>query len=359
MNVPAPSTACTRMQGDVPAGFPADDRYPAQGIGAQVWRHAPFRDIGPERAARALGWFSVGLGLAQLVAPRAMTRLWGGDGRHAGLVRFYGVRELASGLLILAQGRRAATGVWSRVAGDAMDLATLSAAALSPRSSKRGLAFAAANVLGVTALDLACAQELSRREGSLSEDGAVRVIRSIAINRPADEVYRFWRDLENLPRFMYHLRSVRITEPARSHWVTNAPGGATVAWDAEIVADQPNELIAWRSVEGAAVENAGTVRFEPRPGGRGTIVRVELEYRPPGGLAGAAFASIFNESPQQQLHDELRRLKQVLETGEVVRSDGCPDGTGPISQRPAQPLAGLPGSDDRDRGQRARRFRGG
>jgi uncharacterized membrane protein len=218
-----------------------------------------------------------------------------------------------------------------------MDLATLSAAAASPRTHKPGVAFAAANVLGVAALDLLCAQELSRKQGDMTEDGAVRVTRSITINRPAEDVYRFWRDVENLPRFMYHLQSVQSTAPGRSHWVTHAPGGTSVEWDAEITADHTNELIAWRSLPGSDVENAGTVRFEPRPGGRGTIVRVELEYRPPGGIAGAAFAAVFNASPQQQLDDDLRRLKQVLETGEVLRSDGSPDGTGSVRQHPAQP----------------------
>jgi uncharacterized membrane protein len=139
---------------------------------------------------------------------------------------------------------------------------------------------------------------------------------------------------------MYHLRSVQNIAPRRSRWVTAGPGGTSVTWEAEITADHPNELLAWRSVEGSQVENAGTVRFEPRPAGRGTIVRVELEYRPPGGIAGAAAAALFHEAPQQQLHDDLKRLKQVLEIGEVVRSDGSPDGAGSVLQRPAQPVGG-------------------
>lgn len=307
---------------------------------AELWQRAPLRDIGAERIARGLGWFSIGLGLAELLAPRTVARLWGGDGRHTGLIRLYGVREIASGLLIFGGGRRPVAGMWSRVAGDAIDLAALSAAAASRRTRKPGVALAAANVLGVAAMDLLCAQELSRKQGLLTEDGALRVMRSIAINRPADTVYRFWRDFENLPRFMYHVKSVRMTAPGRSHWVTAAPGGTTVEWESEVTADHPNELLAWRSVEGSEIENAGTVRFEPRPGGRGTIVRVELEYRPPGGIAGAALATVFNESPHQQLHDDLRRLKQVLEAGEIVRSDGSPHGAGSVLQRAARPLGG-------------------
>jgi uncharacterized membrane protein len=342
MNIESLSSS-SRDLADVPARSGHPPRHPFHARSAKLWQQAPLRDIGPERVARALGWFSIGLGLAQLLAPRAVARLWGGDGRHSGLIRFYGARELTSGMLILGQGKRPAIGVWSRVAGDAMDLATLSAAAASRNSSKAGVALAAANVLGVGALDLLCAQELSRKEGILSEDGSVRVIRSVVINRTAEEIYRFWRDVENLPRFMYHLKSAWPTTTRRSHWVAAAPGGGSVEWDSEIVADHPGELIAWRSLEGSQVENSGTVRFEPRPGGRGTIVRVELEYRPPGGIAGAALATLFHEAPQQQLHDDLRRLKQVLETGEIVRSDGSPQGTGSVRQRPAQPL-GEPGS---------------
>jgi uncharacterized membrane protein len=336
MNPESASSSSTALT-EVPAPSGQSARHSFHAKSAELWQQAPLRDIGPERVARALGWFSIGLGLAQLLAPRAVARLWGSDGRHSGLIRCSGVREIASGLLIFSQGKRPVAGVWSRVAGDAMDLAALSAAAASPRSSKTGVALAAANVLGVGALDLLCAQELSRKQGTLTEDGAVRVIRSITVNRPAADIYRFWRDVENLPRFMYHLKSVQSTAPGRSNWVTTSPGGGSVEWDSEIVADHPGELIAWRSLEGSQMENAGTVRFEPRPGGRGTIVRVELEYRPPGGIAAAALASVFNESAHQQLDDDLRRLKQVLETGEVVRSDGSPHGTGSILQRPAQP----------------------
>lgn len=304
---------------------------------ARMWQHAPLKQVSAERVARGLGWFSIGLGIAELVAPQVVARLCGLSGRHLGLIRLYGLRELASGLMIFSEGRRPVAGVWSRVAGDAIDLATLSAAAALPRTNRSVLGLAAANVVGVAAMDLLCAQELSRQSGAMTEDGALRVARSIAINRSAAEVYAYWRDFANLPRFMYHLKDVRTTGPTRSHWVTSGPGGADLEWDAEIVADHPGELLAWRSVDGAEVENAGTVRFEPRSGGRGTIVRVELEYRPPGGVAGAALAVVFNESPQQQLYDDLHRLKQVLETGEVIRSDGSPHGMGSVRQAPARP----------------------
>lgn len=322
----------------LPAALPAHhSRHPVQRQSAKLWHQAPLKNIGAERVARGLGWFSIGLGLAQLLAPQLVARMCGLSGRHSGLVRLYGVREIASGLLIFGQGRIPVAGIWSRVAGDALDLATLSAAAALPRTNRVAVAGVAIKVLGIAAIDVLCAQELSRQAGVMTDDGGLRVTRSIAINRPPEELYAYWRELENLPRFMYHLREVRRTGPTTSHWVTSGPAGKDIEWDSEITADRPNELLAWRSLDHAELENSGTVRFEPRPRGDGTIVRVELEYHPPGGIAGAALAMMFNESPQQQLYDDLHRLKQLFETGEIVRSDGSPAGTGSVDQQPARP----------------------
>jgi uncharacterized membrane protein len=164
---------------------------------------------------------------------------------------------------------------------------------------------------------------------------------AITVRHPVEVVYRFWRDFTNLPSFMSHLESVEVSGDGRSHWTANAPAGTTVDWDAEIVEDRPNERIAWRSLEGSKVGNSGAVWFTPAPGGRGTEVRVELSYDPPGGALGKVVAKLFGEEPQQQLTDDLRRLKQVLETGQVVLSEGSPEGTRflrYLKQRPAQPV---------------------
>jgi len=168
-----------------------------------------------------------------------------------------------------------------------------------------------------------------------------KVTRSVTINRSREEVYRFWRALENLPRFMYHLESVEITGTTRSHWIAKAPAGRTVEWDADIINDLPNELLSWSSVPESDVPNSGTVRFTDAPGDRGTEVHVELNYDPPAGEAGAIVAKLFGEEPGQQVRDDLRRFKQVMETGEVVRSDGSLLGAGQglLKQRPAQALA--------------------
>jgi uncharacterized membrane protein len=289
---------------------------------------------GSERLANGLGWFSIGLGLAEVLAPRGVAKIAGLEGKHTGLIRLFGLREIASGIGIFSQ-RKPAEAVWSRVLGDGLDIACLAAAYGSPRSKKTRLALATASVLGVTALDVICAKELSESKGI--KLGAVLVHRAVVINSTPEELYQFWRNFENLPQFMKHLESVEVIDERRSHWVAKGPAGATVEWDAEITADQPNRLIAWRSLEGADVPNAGSVRFEPAPGNRGTIVKVVMEYHPPAGILGATIAKLFGEEPEQQVADDLRRFKQVIETGEVVISEATILGTGASEQRPAQP----------------------
>jgi uncharacterized membrane protein len=162
--------------------------------------------------------------------------------------------------------------------------------------------------------------------------------KSITINRPRLDVYQLWRQLDRLPEFMIHLESVTLTGDRRSHWVAKAPAGRQVEWDAEITDDEAGELIAWRSLEHSDVPNGGSVRFTDAPADRGTELRVDLYYEPVGGKAGSAFAKLFGEEPSLQLRDDLRRFKQVMETGEVVRSDGSLEGAGEgaSKERPAQ-----------------------
>jgi uncharacterized membrane protein len=149
-----------------------------------------------------------------------------------------------------------------------------------------------------------------------------RVEKSILIDAPPEAIYRFWRDFENLPRFVNHIQSVRPLLGTRSHWVAAGPLGIRVEWDAEIVNDIPNRLIAWRSLEGSQVDTAGTVRFAPGPAGRGTEVRVELKYDPPGGKAGVALARLFGHAPDEQLAADLLRLQRVIEAGEFPTTAG-------------------------------------
>jgi uncharacterized membrane protein len=279
------------------------------------------RSNGAQGGAKGLGWLSVGLGLAEILAPGVVGRLVGAGGnrRIRSVLVVLGVRELVSGIGILRFGRPARW-VWARVAGDVIDLALLGEILASPKAARGRTAAATAAVVGVTALDALSAYQLTRSHAGKSEHRGIHISRAITINRSPEEVYRYWRNFENLPRFMAHLESVRV-EGERSRWRAKAPAGMSVEWEAELIADRPGETIAWRSLEGAMVPNHGAVRFGVAPGGRGTEVRVVLTYEPPGGVLGATFAKLFGEEPGQQIGSDLRRLKQVLETGEVIHSD--------------------------------------
>jgi uncharacterized membrane protein len=279
------------------------------------------------------------------------------DERSRFWMRAVGVRELAAASGILT--RRRPTGwLWSRVAGDTMDLALLRAGLGSkPKEPTRTVAAAGA-VMGVTAADTVESLRLTRRDmadeqtpapAPTAQDsrppGPMHARASVTVRRPRKEVYAFWHDFQNLPQFMTHLDSVEITGIRRTHWCATGPAGRKVEWDAELTAEDDSSLIAWRSLEGADVENSGTVRFVKAPGDRGTEIHLELHYHIPGGPLGAAVAKLFGEEPSQQANDDLRRFKQVMETGEVVRSDGSPEGTKAVRlarQRPAHPLEAQP-----------------
>ena len=306
----------------------------SQGANYSVERARPGLPSGSaKRLAKGLGWFSIGLGLAELLAPRAIANISGVSNEHTGLIRLYGLREIGSGITIFAQ-EKPTEGVWSRVVGDALDLTSLGIAATNPEAKLGRVAFATANVLAVTALDVMCAMQLSN-----GSNHGIHAKGHCVVNLPPEEVYRFWRDFQNLPRFMRHLEAVHDVGNGRSHWKAKGPAGMEVEWDATIIADVPGEVITWRSLEGSDVDNAGAVRFERAAGGRGTIVKVNIEYNPIGGVIGATVAKLFGEEPEQQLDDDLRRFKQVLEVGEVVVSDATLLGTGYMEQRPGQPAS--------------------
>lgn len=163
---------------------------------------------------------------------------------------------------------------------------------------------------------------------ALGMNQAIKVEKTVTINKPADELYRYWHNFEQLPTFMKHLKSVTVIDNKRSHWVANAPLGASVEWDANIIEDRENEFISWASVEGADVDNSGFVRFKPAPADRGTEVKVVIEYAPPGGVVASAIAKLFGEEPEQQIGDDLRRFKMLMETGEIATNEGQPKGQG-------------------------------
>ncbi len=305
-----------------------------------------------ERRARGLGWFSIGLGLAQIAAPRTIARLIGvnDDDESRNTMFAVGLREITSGVGILSRARPAGW-VWSRVGGDLMDLALLGKAMGSEDNDRNRVAAATAAVVGVTLLDVMTGQQLSKggnggrtderagtRRPGLGIGGPIHVKEAITINRPRNEVYGFWHNFENLPRFMAHLESVQVLDERRSRWKAKAPAGTSVEWEAETIEDRPNELIAWRSLPDAAVPNSGSVQFRDAPGQRGTEILVELRYQPPGGKIGALLAKLFGEEPEQQVKGDLRRFKQVMEIGEIVHSDASIH-RGPHPAQPPEDLS--------------------
>ncbi|MCC5598889.1 SRPBCC family protein [Nostoc favosum] len=167
---------------------------------------------------------------------------------------------------------------------------------------------------------------IQKAQEAIGLNQPIKVEKTVTINKSAEELYRFWHDFENLPTFMKHLKSVKVHNEKRSHWIANAPLGNSVEWDADILEDRENEFISWASVEGADVDNSGFVRFKKAPGDRGTEVKVVLEYNPPGGALAATVAKLFGEEPEQQIGDELRRFKMLMEAGEIATTEGQPSG---------------------------------
>jgi uncharacterized membrane protein len=162
---------------------------------------------------------------------------------------------------------------------------------------------------------------------SIPAGQGIKIVRSVTIDRSPQDLFKFWRNFENLPRFMANLVSV-TTHGDRSHWVARGPMGKQVGWDAEIITEEPNRRIGWRSLEGSEVATAGSVHFTPAPGGRGTEVKVEMKYEPPAGKVGALIAKLFGEDPERQIREDLLRFKQLMETGEIPTTAGQPSSRG-------------------------------
>ncbi|HTO04160.1 MAG TPA: SRPBCC family protein, partial [Opitutus sp.] len=160
----------------------------------------------------------------------------------------------------------------------------------------------------------------------------VKVVRSCTVRKSAEELYQFWRALENLPRIIKHPVAITTLSDTESHWKVSAPGKTFVEWDAIIINDHPNQLVAWRSKEGADIRNAGSVRFEPAPGDEGTEVTVQLEYDAPDGKLAALLAKLTGEEPKQQVADALRRFKALMEAGEIPTIEGQTAG-GPQAEK--------------------------
>jgi uncharacterized membrane protein len=260
----------------------------------------------------SLGWLSLGLGAAAFGTPRLVSHVMGVEERPV-LLRLLGLREIASGIGILS-GRHTG-GVLSRVAGDIMDLSLLGTALRANHGSRRmRVAAATAVVAGVTALDLLATRRVNEATGGAEAP----VAGAVTINRPPETLYGFWRNVENLSQFMSRIAKIESTGEKTSHWTAKPVAGVRLAWDSEITADEPNRRIAWRSLKGATVDTAGEVTFTPAPGGRGTVVRVSMHYRPPGGTIVSMVAKVLGKAADQQLREDLRRFAQLMEAGELT-----------------------------------------
>lgn len=273
-------------------------------------------DAPPSTAlARGLGWFSIALGAAEIAMPRLLARGIGIEpsATTSLVTRLAGAREIAAGIAVL-MAPRSPWPLWARVAGDAVDLALLGLAS-ARRTSGLRLAGAVAAVGGVTALDVVASLQAHKTQVHANRP----VMFSVTIAKPAKEVYDRFRDFSRLPEFMDYLEEVTVTG-ARSHWVAKPiVGDKTIAWDAEIVEDIPGQVIAWRSIEGSLISTRGRVTFATPPGNpEATEVRVEMQLGVKGIGPSATLAKVFGKP---QIKGDLRRFKQVMETGEVLLSD--------------------------------------
>lgn len=281
-----------------------------------------------QRASKALGWYSVVLGATQILKPEIVARMSGLDDRGGReVIRFTGFRELITGVGILARPRDPRW-LWVRLAGDVIDLAFLGYKVGTSRSRLRLLG-SMASVLALTAVDGMVAANLQRPARWRSDDAHPplskrhrRVRKSVVVERSCDDLYRFWHQLENLPRVMSHIESVQTVDDV-SHWRAKGPAGMAVEWDAEIHDDVPGQRISWRSLGDAVVPNEGTVRFVPARGGRATQVIVELAYDPPLGALGTLFAGLLGDAPGKQIQADLKQFKTLVESGELKLSEAA------------------------------------
>jgi uncharacterized membrane protein len=274
---------------------------------------------GAHTLARALGWFSIGLGLTELLAPRKLGRAIGFSENDIALLPLMGLREIATGAGVLAP-KNPRLGIRARVAGDLIDLALLNRAFQSPDSAPDRVLAAAAAVAGVTALDVLCAVQLP------SETQPITPVRaSVAINRSAEELYTFFRNFGNLPRVFQHVSDVQAPSDRRSHWVVTGPAGAKLEWDAEITEEVPNESLRWRALPNSDVDAEGRLVLKQLPQGHGTLVTLEVQY-PARGARARVISKVFDVALEQRIKNDLRRWKQLMETGEIATTEGQPSG---------------------------------
>jgi len=332
------STSATRPGGadDQPAGRSGGssrwDRF-ANGTAATTGNGSGDQDL--ERAARALGWFSLGIGVTSLLAPHEMARLIGIDGGSPAMLRVVGLREIVNGVGILTQ-NDPTPWLWARVGGDAMDLALLRSALDSPTADRNRVAAATAAVVGITAVDALCGLRSSAAPVAAPQPSRpVEAIAAVTIHAPVEQVFAFWNGFRNLPRFMNDFAAVEIVDDRRSRWRLTGPGGMTLEWDVEITGSTPNERIAWSATGAGGLAVDGEARFRAAPRDQGTEVVFAARLQPPGGEIGKTIAGVFAKALGAKIGADLRRSKQLIELGEIVQSDDSVT-PGPNPARPPE-----------------------
>jgi uncharacterized membrane protein len=260
-----------------------------------------------------LGLLSLGAGTAQLAAPRLVAWLTGTrpSRAHTSVMQAMGLRELTVGAGLLSASTPSPW-LWARAAGDVVDLALLGSGLRSSSVGRRRRVVAMAAVAGVTVCDLVAGRRIAAAERTRPASSTRTHLRAFTTIRcEPEEAYQYWRNFENFPTFMQHVESVRVTADTLSHWRIKGPAGGRLEWDAEIIRDDPASLISWESLPGAAISHQGGVRFRKAPGG--TEVSLDIVYSQPGGMAGGLAARVLGEHPQQQVTDDLRRFKDLIE----------------------------------------------
>jgi uncharacterized membrane protein len=272
--------------------------------------------------AEVLGWVSMGLGLTALLVPGPLGRATGLEGRTT-LLRLVGMRELASGVGLLTQ-RRKAPWLWARVGGDLLDLLLLATAGAPGIAARRRALGSAAAVAAIGAADVMAALRVQDMQASSAPE--LYVEECIAVNSSPADCYAFWRDLENVRRFTRNLQQVTALDERRSLWVMRGPGGTTLEWESELTMDNPGKRLAWRTTQDADFTHAGSVDFSAAPGNRGTFVRVSMHYTSPGGILGTRIGQLLGRDPRGDVRETLRQFKRLIETGELPTTEGQSSG---------------------------------
>ncbi|HEY0792043.1 MAG TPA: SRPBCC family protein [Chthoniobacterales bacterium] len=274
--------------------------------------------------ARGLGWFSIGLGLAEVLAPKALAR-WLGLRGQEGLVRAYGLREITNGIGLL-RSEDPAPWVWGRVAGDVLDLATVAPHLEDANPQKGHVEGALVALAGITLVDVCCGVQLhrgvTRKENPDQHTQESDVERSLTIERPASELYQRWRDPQTLAQVMAHFAEVRSVGNGQTHWHVQGPAGRSLEWTATTVEDRPGEVLRWQSLPGSDLVNEGSVRFQPAPADRGTVVTLRFSFDPADGNLSGAVLKRLDVVPSLLAGKALRRFKSLVETGEIPTTVG-------------------------------------